>query len=96
MVQIELVYPAIDKIYHFELSLPEGATIADALQQAGLALTHPEVEELTTGIFSKVARSDTVLKAGDRVEIYRPLTSCPKSKRRLRARKKIIRTPGNH
>jgi putative ubiquitin-RnfH superfamily antitoxin RatB of RatAB toxin-antitoxin module len=37
------------------------------------------------GIFGVVCAPDTVLRAGDRVEIYRPLPVDPKQARRQRA-----------
>ena len=89
MVPVELVYVALgkDPIYR-HVSLLAGATVADALQQSELWNDYPETNGLSLGIFSKTVSLDTVLKSGDRIEIYRPLVSSPKDKRRQRARKK--------
>lgn len=87
MVDIELVYvPFRQKAIHLKLTLSEGATVEDALEQSGLRTQHPEINDMATGIFSKVVALDTVVKAGDRIEIYRPLWDDPKEKRRQRAR----------
>ncbi|MBY0345579.1 MAG: RnfH family protein [Neisseriaceae bacterium] len=37
------------------------------------------------GVFAKEVKADTILRAGDRVEVYRPLLADPKEVRRLRA-----------
>ena len=62
------------------ITLPEGSTVADALAAAGLEGAPGRV-----GIFGKVVPAGTVLREGDRVEIYRPLQADPKELRRRRA-----------
>ena len=89
MVRVELVYVTFDKsLVHLQLSLEVGATVADALKLSGILQSNPEVQGLALGIFSKQVTMDTLLKSGDRIEIYRPLTLDPKEKRRQRAKKK--------
>ncbi|MDI9818735.1 MULTISPECIES: RnfH family protein [unclassified Legionella] len=87
MVKVELVYIKEDgSTVHLKLSLKPGSTVAEALKESGLLTAHPEVKTLPVGIFAKQASLDTVLKAGDRIEIYRPLAFDPKEKRRQRAK----------
>ena len=62
------------------VELAAGATLGDAILAAGLA-----AQGMKTGIFGKLAGPETVLKDGDRVEIYRPLALDPKEARRRRA-----------
>ncbi len=91
MVNVEIVYSPADKpSIHLQLTLPAGATVADALAQSGLYNSHPDVVGLVVGIFAKQVPLDTVVKAGDRIEIYRLLLIDPKEKRRQRARQKGI------
>ena len=88
MVSIEVVYiPEKQTAIQLTLILQSGATIEDAISESGLRETHPEIEGMPVGIFAKSMSMDTVLKTGDRVEIYRPLTADPKDKRRERARR---------
>lgn len=87
MVQVELIYPTQTKLIRLSLDVEEGTTIEDALKQSGLLETHPEIKNLSCGLFSKVVPPDTILKAGDRIEIYRPLSLNPKERRRMRAKK---------
>jgi putative ubiquitin-RnfH superfamily antitoxin RatB of RatAB toxin-antitoxin module len=88
MVDVELVYvPFRQKAIQLKLTLPQAATVEDALQQSGLRTQYPEIKDMATGIFAKVVALDTVVKTGDRIEIYRPLLGDPKEKRRQRARR---------
>lgn len=86
-MHVELVYalPAAQEV--LELSLPQGVTIRRALELSGLLDRHPDIDgdALAVGVFGRTAGADTVLKDGDRVEIYRPLVADPKQARRRRA-----------
>jgi uncharacterized protein len=67
-----------------QLQLPDGATVGDActlLKAEGLAITTDQV----CGIWGQVVDVITVLRAGDRLEFYRPLIADPKATRRRRA-----------
>ena len=89
MVDVELVYiPAGQAAIHLYLTLEIGATVMDALHQSGLMQRCPEVKDFSVGIFAKPVSPSTVVKSGDRIEIYRPLIVDPKEKRRQRAKNK--------
>lgn len=89
MVNVEIVYVAADQaVVQLKVSLQAGATVSDALNESGILVAHPEVQALPIGIFSKRVTMETVLKPGDRLEIYRPLRLDPKEKRRQRAKVK--------
>jgi hypothetical protein len=70
-----------------ELELPERATVAEALAAARLHERFPGVDfsAMRTGIWSRAADGATVLREGDRVELYRALEADPKDMRRTRA-----------
>lgn len=73
--------------------LREGTTVADALaasRQLGLAPWPGAV----FGIWGRVVEQGYVLRAGDRVEMYRPLTVDPKTARRQRFARQGARTTG--
>lgn len=63
------------------VDLPEGATVADAVEAAGL---HP-ADYVGVAVYGEAATGDQVLKNGDRVELLRSLTIDPKEARRRRA-----------
>lgn len=72
--------------------VPEGTTIQAAIESSGILEQLPQVDlqKNKVGIFSKAKPLDTVLNAGDRVEIYFPVTVDPKTlpKRKPAAEKK--------
>ena len=79
-----------------ELELPEGATIEQAIAMSHVLEEHPEIDFKVNkvGILGKLATMKTVLRDGDRVEIYRPLPrrardphAVDEKKARIRARK---------
>ena len=72
--------PAPGEVQEHCLRLPFPATVADALQAAGLAWQ----EGQACGIWGRVCDTATGLYPGDRVELYRPLTVDPKVARRER------------
>jgi putative ubiquitin-RnfH superfamily antitoxin RatB of RatAB toxin-antitoxin module len=83
---VELVYlpvgfPTVQLFFPYVT----GMTVADVLAQAALETRHPEVSGFEVGIFAKIVARDHRIQPGDRIEIYRPLVSCPKEKRRKRA-----------
>lgn len=65
---------------------PGGLTAAEAVQASGLTEAFPEIgaRPLVLGIYGAVCDGGQRLRAGDRVEIYRPLRNDPRSSRRER------------
>ena len=66
------------------LEVEPGTTLAGAVALAGLSSVLPdlEIDERRLGIFGKLRPPDTVLRDGDRAEVYRPLAADPKEIRR--------------
>jgi len=71
------------------LDVEEGTTIRQAIERSGILLRIPGIDlaEGCVGVFGKVARLDTALRDGDRVEIYRPLGADPREARRQRVKR---------
>lgn len=67
-----------------ELELPNGVTIAEALERAELGKRYPDLEldPNRVGVFGRLRPMEHRLADGDRVEIYRPLKADPKEIRR--------------
>lgn len=86
-INIEVVYALPDRQDVVALSLPEGATVQQAVEASGLPRQYPEIDLVRGkfGIYSKLARPDNALRDRDRVEIYRPLIADPKEVRKQRA-----------
>ena len=84
-MQIGIAYAEPDQQVWLKLEIPEGSTLLDALNRSGILSRFPQVDlkRQKVGIFGKLAKLDTMLREGDRVEIYRPITVDPtKVKRR--------------
>ncbi|NOX09209.1 MAG: RnfH family protein [Gammaproteobacteria bacterium] len=86
-IAIELVYALLDQQLLLDLEVKEGTTIEQAILQSGILDRFPEIEldKNKVGIFGKLNKLDYVLRAGDRVEIHRPLIADPKEVRKQRA-----------
>jgi uncharacterized protein len=85
-VQLAVAFPERQEV--LELDMPEGSTVSDAIVAAKLRERFPGIDPGTfeVGIWSRVASAATVLREGDRVELYRALKADPKDARRARAR----------
>ncbi len=86
-IDIEVAYALAQEQWIIPLRVAEGTTIEQAVQASGLLEKRPEINLATqkVGIYGKVAKLDAIVRAGDRVEIYRPLIADPKEVRRQRA-----------
>ena len=89
LIPIEIAYASPVQSWLIPLNVEAGTTIAQAITSSGILEQCPEIDlEINkVGIFSNIAELDTLLRAGDRIEIYRPLILDPKEARRLRAEK---------
>lgn len=88
MVQIEIVYATAQHQKLYILTVPENTTVRAAIHLCSVQQDFPDADlNMPLGIFGKVVKDDTILQAGDRVEIYRPLLADPKEARRKRASK---------
>jgi putative ubiquitin-RnfH superfamily antitoxin RatB of RatAB toxin-antitoxin module len=88
-MQIEIAYAKPNEQVILVLDVSEGATVETAIIASGMLQRFPEIDlgQNKVGIFSKLCKLDHLLRAGDRVEIYRPLLADPKQARRNRAAK---------
>lgn len=95
-IAVEVAYARPDKQKIIALLVEPGTTALQAVERSGIDKIFPEIEIATAkmGIFGQALGTKGLkpaaqhqLEAGDRVEIYRPLTSDPKEARRKRAEK---------
>ncbi len=80
-MKIGITYALPQRQVWFDVELPDGATVQDAIDRSGILKQFPEInlEQQKVGVFGKVSKLDTLLNGGDRVEIYRPITCDPKT-----------------
>lgn len=86
-IKVEVAYAKPDVQVLIPLTVEEGTTVRQAIELSGVLSRFPEIDlaKSKLGIFSKLAKADTVLRDKDRVEIYRPLIADPKEVRKQRA-----------
>ena len=86
-MQVEVVFALPERQALRSLDMPDGSTVADAIQRSQLAQKFPEVDfdRLQAGIWGNPVERGRALLDGDRVELYRPLSMDPREARRLKA-----------
>ena len=92
-----VAYATRDEQFLWPVELPAAATVADALAAARALAQRDDVpwETADVGIFGRACNLSDVPLDGDRIEIYRPLHSDPRERRRERVReeRRAARTP---
>ena len=88
-IDVEVAYGLPTEQALLAVVVPEGSTVADAIQHSGILQRFPEIDLSVNavGVWNRSCKLQHVLRAGDRIEIYRPLIADPKQVRRLRAEK---------
>lgn len=89
-IEVEIAYALPHRQFLKRFCVPAGTTIEQAITLSGISHIFTEIDLATQkfGIFSKLAKTGTILQEGDRIEIYRPLLLDPKEKRRRRLAEK--------
>ena len=94
MLEIEVVYAAVDRQVLLAVKVPAGTSLRAAVQASGIAAQFPglDLAGCPLGVFGKVVADADVraVQSGDRIEIYRALLADPKEVRRLRAAKAAL------
>ena len=85
-MNVGVCYAEADRQLWLRLEIPDGSTIAQAIELSGVLKQYPHIdlESQKVGIFGKLAKLDTLVKEGDRVEIYRKITADPQQVQRRR------------
>jgi putative ubiquitin-RnfH superfamily antitoxin RatB of RatAB toxin-antitoxin module len=97
MPQVTVMFsPAAREVLEWTVEVPDGATVRDAVRASGWPelSRRQDVAALDVGIWGRRCTLDQAVRAGDRVEIYRPLLVDPKVARRERFHKQGARATG--
>jgi putative ubiquitin-RnfH superfamily antitoxin RatB of RatAB toxin-antitoxin module len=87
MKKCTVVFAMPERQWTWNVALPDGATVAEALELARAQAAGVDVPwNADTGIFGELCDGAAVPRDGDRIEIYRALKADPKESRRARAR----------
>jgi putative ubiquitin-RnfH superfamily antitoxin RatB of RatAB toxin-antitoxin module len=83
-----VAYATRDEQFLWSVELPAQATVADAVAAARALAQRDDVpwESADVGVFGRPCKLSDVPVDGDRIEIYRPLPSDPRERRRERVR----------
>jgi len=86
-ITVEVAYAEPDTQVIIPLTVDEGTTLEQAVQQSGVLETFPDIDLAVNkvGVFGKLGKLNQVLRERDRVEIYRKLIADPKAVRKQRA-----------
>lgn len=78
-MNVGICYAKATRQLWINIEVPDGTTLEDAIKISGVLDKFPEInlDEQDVGIFGRLAKRDTTLCEGDRVEIYRPITADP-------------------
>jgi putative ubiquitin-RnfH superfamily antitoxin RatB of RatAB toxin-antitoxin module len=85
-MNVGVCYAEADRQSWLRLEVPNNSTVEQAIQLSGLLSRYPEIDlaKQKVGIFGKLAKLDTIIQEGDRVEIYRQITVDPTQVKRRR------------
>ena len=83
-VRCEIVYATPERQLLLPLIVPAGTTAIEVVRLSPMAAEFPEADfsDPALGVFAQPVTHEHVVKEGDRIEIYRPLTADPKEVRR--------------
>lgn len=81
---VEVVYALSERQVVVSVNVAPGTTVGEAIELARLRADFGEAGDSPVGIYGRVVGRDTLLREGDRVEIYRPLIADAKQARRRR------------
>ncbi|HET9189476.1 MAG TPA: RnfH family protein [Rudaea sp.] len=85
-IRVEVAYADPQRQVLLAVAVAAGSTVADAIAASGILAQLPGFVPAGIGIFGRLVEPDTLLRDGDRVELYRPLQIDPKQARRNRVR----------
>lgn len=89
-IRVQLCHATPDSELLQDLEVEAGTTIAQAIEASGL-FPGMDLVQTPVGIFGKKKDPATVLRAGDRIELYRPMHPDPDVTKRRRAAKRAAR-----
>ena len=80
-MQIGVAYSEPANQIWLTTEVPDDSTVQAAIEKSGILKMFPtiDLETQKVGVFGKLVKLDALLRPGDRVEIYRPITCDPQT-----------------
>ncbi|MCM2341825.1 RnfH family protein [Rhodoferax sp.] len=78
-MKVSVTYALPERQTWLDVEVPEQATVRDAIEASGITRAFPglDLSSQKVGVFGKTIALEARLEAGQRVEIYRPITADP-------------------
>lgn len=78
-MQVGVAYSESSQQVWLNIEVPDDSTVQEAIEKSGILKMFPHIDLAAQkiGVFGKLVKPDARLHAGDRVEIYRPITCDP-------------------
>lgn len=89
LITVEVAYALPQRQSLLTVTVTQHSTVQQVIEQSGILHQFPDID-LTVqkvGVWSRPVKLQDSVRAGDRIEIYRPLIADPKDLRRRRAEK---------
>ncbi len=80
-MQIGVAYSEPGQQVWLNIEVPDEASAKEAIERSGILKQFPHIDLATQkiGVFGRLVKPDTLLKPGDRVEIYRVIIADPET-----------------
>ena len=74
-MNVGIAYAKHSAQFWIRIEVPDGTTVKEAIDRSDVLQQFPEIDLSVNkvGIFGRVSKLSTVVKDGERVEIYRPI-----------------------
>lgn len=85
-VRVEIAHVGRSEVYLSTVNIMPGTNVREAIEQSNILNKYPEInlDGNRVGIFGRLCGLDHIPIDGDRIEIYRPLSTDPREARRRR------------
>lgn len=85
-VRVQVCFAEPDSVFLQALELNPGSTVEQAIRASELLRQKPSLDlrSARAGVYGKLRELDSMVRDGDRIEVYRPLLADPKDARRRR------------
>ena len=80
-MQVGVAYSEAGQQIWLNIEVPDDSTVRAAIERSGIMRQFPTIalDAQKVGIFGRLVKLESALRAGDRVEIYRPITCDPQT-----------------
>jgi uncharacterized protein len=80
-MQIGVAYSEPGQQIWLNIEVPDESNVQQAIERSGILKQFPHIDLAAqkVGVFGRLVKLEAALKAGDRIEIYRPIIADPET-----------------